>query len=131
MQQSTTFLMIMSGLLLMFYIFGVIPANSTANSTLLTAITNPQNLKTGAIVTAILFYVGAAGISSVLLGFFVKNTEMVMMIPIGTYLLGLLWDFGIVYNALASASMIFALLICAPIMFIWIFTVIDYIRGRD
>lgn len=131
MNQGTTFLLVMTGLMLSFWIFGILPSNSTANSTILATLANPQNMQTGAFVASLLAYVVVGGASALILGFFVKNTEWAIMAPIGTYLLSLMWDFIIVYQKVSEANPIIALLVFSPLLLLWILTVFDYIRGRD
>lgn len=130
MQQMTTFMMIMLGIALLFHIFGVIPS-TTPNSILLNTILNPQDIASSPIMITVLAALTLATGLSVFLGFYTRNVEYALMIPIGLALFTLMWDFLAVVAVISAASKILAVIIFGPLLLIWVLTVVDYIRGRD
>jgi hypothetical protein len=126
----TTFMMIMLGIALLFHIFGVIPS-TTPNSILLNTILNPQDIASSPIMITVLAALTLASGLSVFLGFYTRNVEYALMIPIGLALFTLMWDFLAVVAVISAASKILAVIILGPLLFIWVLTVVDYIRGRD
>jgi hypothetical protein len=126
----TTFMMIMLGIALLFHIFGVIPS-TTPNSILLNTILNPQDIASSPIMITVLVALTLASGLSVFLGFYTRNVEYALMIPIGLALFTLMWDFLAVVAVISAASKILAVIIFGPLLFIWVLTVVDYIRGRD
>lgn len=131
MNQGTTFLLIMTGLMLAFYLFGILPEASTPNSVIMNFLLHPENAQTSTVVLIILGYIAAGYATSLVLGFFVKNTEWSIMGPIGVYLLSLMYDFIVVYQKIAESNIVIAMLIFSPLLILWLFTCIDFIRGRD
>ena len=133
MNQSTTFVLGMTGLMLLFWVMGIIPENATANSTLLSTLTNPSNLQNSGVIIKLLLYLGTA-IGGLVLGIFVKDYQFITRIPIGIYLIALMWDFVIVYLKVAAQGTVIAviaLLFFAPLLWVWVLTAIDFIFGRD
>jgi hypothetical protein len=122
--------MIMMGVALLFHIFGVIPS-TTPNSILLNTILNPQDIASSTFNIAVLVSLALAAGLSVFLGFYTKNVEYALMIPIGGALFTLMWDFLAVVAVISAASKILAVIIFGPLLLIWVLTVVDYIRDRD
>ena len=130
MQQMTTFMMIMVGIALFFHIFGVIPS-TTPNSILINTVLHPQDIASSPLMITVLAALTLAVSLSVFLGFYTRNVEYALMIPIGWALFTLMWDFLAVVAVLSSVSAVLSLIIFGPLLVIWILTVVDYIRGRD
>lgn len=128
--KAVTYMLVMSGLLLLFYLGGLIDTNGSPTSTLLTLVFNPENIGSSHFVTGTVL--GALGIATaIIVGVLTKDPELAAMFTITTYLLSLGWDFLDVFNVIAEANRVIALLIFGPIMFIYVITMIEFWRGRD
>ena len=131
MNQGTTFILVMTGLLIVFYIMGILPEGSI-NGQLLTILAHPEDMFNGGhFWTVLLTYLGTLTAVGITLNWITGgNSDLVFMIPLVSYLVILLTDFLQVYNAIRQANPVIALLL-SPILFIWVITMIELIRGRD
>lgn len=125
MGKFTTFVMVMSGLTLLFYITGLIPSNP-----LITLLFNPQNMSTSSFYITILATI-ATSVSAIIIGFVTKNLELAAMTAFVPIIAALLWGFIDVYNSMAAVNRIISILIIGPTLFMFTITLLDYWRGRD
>jgi len=140
MDKLTTYFLIMTGLMLMFYFGGLLQdcsndelcKNTTPSSMILNLILNPQNLQGSTLAVKIgLAMAIAAGGAAIISGFVTKNFELVATSALATYLLSLGFDFITVFIKVYSVSNELALLIFSPVIFLYLLTVYDWFRGRD
>jgi len=134
MGKFTTYVLIMTGLLLIFHLFGVIEQGTTPNSQLLQILIEPENLSFGSFFQdyiVLTLTTGAGLAAGIVLGFITKNAELTVMISLATYLGTVLWDFLAVYQSIASQNEVLALIFFAPLMFLFGITLVDWWRGRD
>jgi len=128
--KAWTFLLVMSGIMLLFYIGGLIDVNGSPTSTLLTLVFNPEGMSTTHFVTGVIL--GAISIgAAIIVGAITKDPELAAMFGITSYLLSLGWDFLQVYGVVASADKVIAILIFGPLFFIYVITMIQFWRGTD
>lgn len=130
MERLGTFLIIMSGLMLLFYMTGLV--TDTATSTLLDLALNPENIASTSLITLILTAVlTLSALGSIFLGFSNKNTELIATGTLISYLLALGWDFLKVFSVVYAANGALAILLMGPLFFIYGLTVFDWWRGND
>jgi len=130
MGKITTYLIVMSGLMLIFYFGGLI--ESTPNSTLLNLLLSPSDLQNTNPATRVMLAIQAVGITgAVLLGFYLSNAELIAMAGFSLYLFNLFWDFLVVYNKVASVNKVIAIFIFSPILIMYVVTIAEFWRGRD
>lgn len=121
------YLLFMAGLTLLFYFFGLIDGGAT--DTFIDVLLNIQNAQTS---TKMLLFIGLpvgvllAAAGALVLGF---RADLVVFAPLVALLLGFGWDFLVVFNTIASISGVFAILVFAPLMLLWILTVLEWWRG--
>ena len=129
MSRMTTFALIMVGISLLFYLFGIIESNP-----LLDILLNPQTMSTGTFWATLIGGL-VVSIGAIVVGAITKNVELAVMTPIAAYLVTILWNFKDVYDKLkgaeGSAGHIVGLLLFAPFLFMFIIMIVDFWRGRD
>lgn len=131
-QMLTTFLVVMFGISMLFYMNGLL--DNTADSILFSWLLNPEGIQHSSGYVA---YIGAIflivlGSAAVVVGYFGgTQSALISLLPITTLLLSFGWDFIRVFLKVREASPVLAVLIFSPLMIIFIFVVIDYWRGND
>jgi len=130
MGKLATYLVLMSGLTLLFYFFGLV--QNTGTSTLLTLVLSPENLENTSFSTLIISALSLAGIlASVVLGFSNQNVELAATGTLAIFLFNLGWDFLSVFNRVRAQNEPLALLIFAPLLLLYCVTIVEWWRGRD
>ena len=133
MGKMTTYIMLISGTLLIFYFMGLLPPEA-ATSGLLSLILNPSNIfNTAWYSTSLTFLaiLGGLSITSIIGKNFLGNPELVFLAPVTIFLLGLGLDILLVANKLYSTMQIFAVLLVGPLIILYVLTCIEWFRGRD
>ena len=131
MGKLPTYIIVMSGLMLLFYFMGLI--ETTANSTLLDMLLSPEDLPTSNAKTQmflVLSGIGAA-VGAIIIGYFTKNIELALTAPFAVYLFNLMWDFLYVFNRVRDANPVIAVLFFAPVLFLFIITIVEWLRKFD
>lgn len=130
MGKMTTYLIVMSGLMLLFYFTGLI--NESINSTLLDMLLNPASIQNASLGTKLVLAIEALLVSGIIvLGITTGNLDLVASGPFAIYLFNLGWDFLSVYQVMASANNVLATLIISPLFILWAVTVFEFWRGTD
>ena len=130
MGKLTTYLIIMSGLMLLFYFTGLL--QDTGNSTLLTLLLNPEDLQdSGFKIQVFLVLEGIAAVAVIAIGVITGNLELAVMAPFAIYLFNLGWDFLKVFTVVAEANPVFGTLIFAPVLLLYGVAIVEFWRGRD
>lgn len=141
MGKLTTYLIIMSGLTLLFYFTGLIQdcgddglcEGSTPNGKLLDILLKPQDMKQstmGDYIVGIL--AGLAALGSLLLsGVVFERLEYAATASFVGFLFTVGWDFIAVFNVVRESAPALAILIFAPFLLVFIPTVLEFLRGRD
>ncbi len=130
MGKLTTYMIVISGLLLLFHLGGLI--DKTPNAELLTAILNPENIKEGNLGLKAIIAIEAIGlVGAVILGLRGGNVELAASSLFAVFLLNFGWDLVRVFSVLRDANEVMALLILSPIMILYVITIVEWWRGRD
>lgn len=128
MGKLTTYLIVMSGLTLLFYFTGLLEA--TPNSTLLNLLLSPEKLESEPIALKAVTVVEAILASIIVVGFAVAgNVELGVMSAFAVYLFNLFWDYIAVFAVVASANPVIAVLLFSPMLIVYITTIIEWWRG--
>jgi hypothetical protein len=129
MERFYKYIMVMSGLMLVFYFSGLL--QSTVSSTLLNILLTPESFGN----TSGLLYVqisavllGIATVGGIIVGYFTKNIELAIMSPLTLWVIDLLFDFVRVFLIVYNANIVLAILLFSPIMVLWVFIGIDWWR---
>ena len=140
MGKLTTYIMIMSGLMIMFYFGGLISdctndglcESTTPNSLLLDHLMHPENIKSSTLATKITTAIALIGVgAAIILGFANRNIELAVTGAVATYLFTLLLDFIAVFNRLRAIRPELAIIIFAPTLLLYCVTIIEWWRGQD
>lgn len=140
MGKLTTYVLLMTGLVVLFYFTGLLTvcndegscSGATPSSNLLDFALNPQNLKETNFFEKAIITIGlaiAAGVAA-LATIFGKG-ELVIMGGMTIYITGLLWDFMFVFSRVYSENPVFAVILFGPLLVLFVITMIEWWRGRD
>lgn len=133
MGQATTFVMILTGLLLVFYIGGLIDLGSTPNSLVLSWMIQPEELRSSPLFTTVIVALQALAVVGVFVGFVTGRAapELAAMTPVAIWMFNIAWDFIEAYGKVAEQNQILAVLVFAPLLVMYLITVVDFWRGKD
>jgi hypothetical protein len=130
MGKLKNYVLIFSGLMLLFYFTGLIPNTPTATMlNMLLDITGFANNLLYLKVIAVISMIGLA--VSVVLGFLNINQELAVSTAFCIFMFNLLWDIISVVSAIASVNRVLAVLFFSPILLVYIITLFEFWRGRD
>lgn len=141
MGKLTFYLVIMSGLTLLFYFGGLLQEcgedglceATTPNGQLLNILLHPENMRQstlGDYVIGILAGLAVVG-SLVLSGLVYERLEYAATAAFCGFLITVAWDFIAVFNVVREAVPVLAVLIFAPFLLVFIPTILEFLRGRD
>ena len=128
MGKFANYLILMSGLSLLFYFAGLIEL--TPNSTLLNLLLDPASFQNSDIsLKAILVFEIIVG-SAIIVGFAAAgNIELGIMSVIIIPLINLLWDFIAVFSIVSASNPVIAVLLLSPGIFLFVVSSIEWFRG--
>ena len=123
MAKLANYIFVMTGLVLLFYFFGFLENTFTSN--IMNIIFNPTNVQFNTIiVVTITAMVGVATALAVFL-----RTDTAIFAPMVAVLLNFAWDFLSVVGKVAATSPEIAMLVFAPIIVVYVLTVLEWWRG--
>jgi hypothetical protein len=141
MGKLTTYVLIMTGLTLLFYFTGLTSectndafcSGTTPSSQLLDILIRPERISDSSIVNqTTLIFAGIVAVGIFVGLGFALNLESALVGTFAAFLLPLLlFDFLSIYNKVASVSRELAILAFSPIIFLFAITIIEWWRGRD
>lgn len=130
MGKLTTYILMMSGLMLLFYFAGLI--QNTANSTLLNLLLNPEDLANSSFKTNLFLVLEGIAIGgAIIIGLFQSNPEPPAVATFAIFIFNVFWDFSSVIAKVASTNKVAAILIFSPIMILFMVTLIEWVQKRD
>ncbi len=128
MGKFATYVLIMTGLVLLFYFAGLIPEE--ANSALLKLLLDPSSFRTSSIGLKAIISLNAIIASAIIIGVAVTgNIELGVMTGFALFLFNTLWDFVQVYSIISSTNPIIAILLLSPILFMFSIATLEWWRG--
>lgn len=140
MGRAVPLLIAMSGILLLFYVFGLVEQTGSPTSTLLGLLLNPEQMSLGTVRTIFNLPVNIAltiaGITAAIVVALVAarltgDPAVAVLIPVSLYMLSLGWDFVEVFTVVAEGNRLFAIIIFGPLFLLWLFTMVEWWRGTD
>lgn len=124
----TRYLILMSGLVLLFYFTGLIP--QTPNATLLNLLLDPDAFQNSEWYTKTLIALELVAAATIIVGTVVaQRTELIVVATMTIFFFNLFFDFIGVFSVVASVNPVIAILLIGPIMFVYFTTVIEWWRG--
>lgn len=133
MAKFTNYIFIISGSLLLFYIFGMLPPESLT-SQLFSLILNPTNI-TNSDFTNITITGGLSILTALTLGAgnYFRITNFKADFIVFASVIPILYSYGrdllLIYNIIANSSQAIAILIFSPLLLVYVLTVIEWWRG--
>ena len=133
MAKLAKYLLITSGMLLLFYFGGVVENNGT--STLLSLLANPSNIGNTGVLSKVAFgaIVAALGITGiVVLGNYFQRPDLLILGGVALLFFDLILGMLEIYNKIISINpdyTIFAVLLFAPILVLLFMAIIDWWRA--
>lgn len=141
MGKITTYLIMMSGLVLLFYFGGLIQVcegdglceATTPNGKLLDMLLKPENMRQSTLGDKIIgLLAGLAVVGSLVLsGFLYERLEFAATAAFTGFLFNVAWDFIAVFNVVRESNPVLAILLFAPFLLVFIPTILEFFRGRD
>ena len=130
MGRLVTYLGVMTGLMVLFYFAGII--NQTANSTLLNILLGTENFAQSSVALRIILIIeGGFLAAGVIIGLFARNIAFAASAFVGALLFNLGWDFLDVVTEVMAVNPVIGTLVLGPLLFIYVMTLYDWVRGRD
>lgn len=125
MGRMANFIMLFSGIMLVFYFFG-----GLQQSSFLTLLLNPASLSTSEFYKNL---TGAliVGIGGIIIGAITRNLELGIMVTITGGIALILWDILMALAIVGGTFQWIPILLFSPLLLLFAITVIDYWRGRD
>lgn len=141
MGKLTTYLFIMSGMVLLFYFGGLLQEcgddglceATTPNGKLIDILLHPENMRQstlGDYVVGILAGLAVVG-SLIFSGYLYDRLEYAAIAAFVGFLFNVAWDFIAVFNVVREATPVLAILVFAPFLLVFILSVVEFLRGRD
>ena len=122
------YLVVMSGLTLLFYFAGLLQL--TPNSTLLSLLLDPSSFQNTSLALKAVIAMEAILASAIVVGFALAgNIELGVMSGFAVFLFNLLWDFIAVFSVVASVNPVIATILFSPAIFLFTVTILEWWRG--
>ena len=140
MGKLTKYLLLLSGMLLLFYIFGLINPDDSGNIKLINIVTHPSTMNVQTIFSWSSLVTAAVSVAAgIIIGFyyFQGQGEYIIRVTISIFLFNFFWDILAIYNTIKNINGeggffdAFALITIAPLMFIWFIILTDWTGGKD
>jgi len=130
MGKFTTYMLLTTGIVLLFYFGGLL--TGTATSTVLTLLLHPESLQNWSGTTILFASISTAAIfAGIIAGIIVRNVELAIMSAIVPVFAAFGWDIIQVYLVLAAEIPVLAILFMSPVMFVYVMSIVEFWRGRD
>lgn len=130
MSKLLNYVAILGTILLGAHLMGLIA--DTGTTTLLQWLTNPEILRSSSVfssLTNVLTLLGV-GATAVTIGLIVSQRyDLAALVGIASLLFLVGWDILAIYQGLRDINPDFALLLCSPLLLIYLLTVIEWWRG--
>jgi len=123
MNQMATYVVIMTGLMVLFYIFGI------GTAPLLDLLQHPESMSVTSFFANIT--VGLLTSAGLVLGLVYRNAELAAMSAVLPVVINVLWFFTNVVYVIMSINAVLGMIVFTPLMFLFMMTVVEYWRGRD
>ena len=128
MGKFANYVVMMSGLMLLFYFTGI--TDQTGTTTLLNLLLSPEEFQNTPIAIKAIAVLTGILASAIVVGFAIAgNVELGVMVAFTTFLFNSLWDFLDVFSKVAAVNPVIAVLIFSPLLFLFIITTIEWWRG--
>lgn len=138
MAKFHTYILLMTGLMLLFYFTGLASCDNPAlgvcnpTSTLLNLLLGVEGTESSTLWSnLVLAMVGTAAGFTVAIGIITRNVELAVTGPMTVYLATLLWNFIDVVNKVREANDTLGLLLFAPVLFLFVIVTVEWWRGRN
>ena len=130
MGKLAIYILVMSGLVLLFYFTGLL--QDTGSSTLLTLVLDPEGFRNSDLNLKAIIVLEGLLATGIVIGFAIAgNIELGIMGVFVIYLSNLLWDFIAVFNKVYSVNPVIAILFFSPVLFLFVVTILEWWRGTD
>ncbi len=132
MGKLAIYLLVMSGLMLLFYFGGLI--SSTPNSALLNLLLDPESMQTLPLALKVIMVLQGIGVAAgaIFIGYVTHGkVDLIVLAPFTVYLFNLGWDFLVVYQNVAAVNKVMGILLFSPLFLLYMFTILEWWRGRD
>lgn len=117
---------------LLFIMTGQLTLNSPT-SVIIQAILDPSNIQGSQLWTLIIIsgISGLALVTAVVVGIVTRNLEFFFFVTISLGFAALVGDFVTIFIHLASFNRVLATVVMGPVIILFVFTVLEWLRGKD
>jgi hypothetical protein len=130
MGKFATYLLVMTGIMLVFYFMGLV--QNTPDAKLLDILLKPTDIENSQLTKNLIIMLGVVvTISAVALTKFFPNAELFIKRAFLIYLISLGWDFLSVVSVVYNINPVIAILIFGPTLFVYILTVAEWYFHQD
>lgn len=138
MSKLTTYTILMTGFMLLFYFTGLLQEcdqdglckNTTPNSQLLNLALHPSSIKDMALGQKVVLVLGGVGAAAALVtAAFISNIRLAVLGSFAVYYFNLGWDFLAVYRKVYQVNPVIAVLLFSPFLIMFCIAVIDWWGG--
>ncbi len=128
----TTYLVILSGMILMFYFTGILPSD-TPNSAFLDLVLNPERFFSHSLTSRMILAVEAVGLGGAVIAglIFGRNILLAAKSPFIIFFFNLGVDIVAIFGQVASVNRVIAVLVFAPFIILFIISIIEWWGGQD
>lgn len=133
MGKLVSYISILVAIDLLFLITGQLGTDSTT-SIIIGSILDPSSITFANLWKTLILAAGIGGLTlaaGVFTGIISRASEVIIFIPIALGLSVLVGDFISVFNYLRSFNLVLATLVMAPIIIIFVVTILEWLRGKD
>jgi hypothetical protein len=125
MGKITSYLLILSSVILLFYFAGLIP--DTASFVLLKLLIDPSLLITSAFYTNINNAIGLAAVTGIAVGSIISGrTAIAMKVGLAGFLLTIGWDLIQIFNKIKPMNLMVSTLIFAPLLIVYMLSIMEW-----
>jgi len=133
MGKLVSYISILVAIDLLFLITGQLGTESTT-SIIIGSILDPSSITFANLWKTLILTAGIGGLTlaaGVFTGIISRASEVIIFIPIALGLSVLVGDFISVFNYLRSFNLVLATLVMAPIIIIFVVTILEWLRNKD
>ncbi len=95
-------------------------------------ILDPSTWSTGSLLEKVGATIAAASAIGIVVGSLFRGTDPILLrAPMATFLIAVGWDIVSIYDVLSIVNASFALLICAPLMLVYVISMVEWWSGSS
>ena len=127
MSQLAKYLMLMSGIVIFFWLSGLV--DDTVTGTFLNLLLNPEGFKNTALFLKVLTVFEVALLGGVTALAIIQKNDLLLVTPVVILMVTFLWDFYSIISKVFSQNYVLGIIIFSPIVLLYALALIEWWRG--